>query len=113
MRWYGALVIEALRILIRGGIYLYPADRRPKYRSGWLRLVYQAHPVALLIEEAGGTATDGRDRILAKSAVDLHERTPLVFGSADKVARVGRYLDEFYDAERAPCSLPAACSGSR
>ncbi len=103
MRWYGALVIEVVRILVRGGVYLYPADRRPKYRSGSLRLVYEAQPVAMLIEEAGGAATDGHDRILDKSAADLHERTPLVFGSPDKVARVGRYLDEStYDAERAP-----------
>lgn len=101
-RWYGALVIEALRILIRGGVYLYPADRRPKHRSGSLRLVYEAHPIAMMIEEAGGAATDGRDRILTRSAEALHERTPFVFGSADKVARVGRYLDETYDAERAP-----------
>jgi fructose-1,6-bisphosphatase I len=103
MRWYGALVIEALRVLMRGGIYLYPADRRAKYRSGWLRTLYEAHPVALLMEEAGGSATDGSERILDKSAKDLHERTPLVFGSADKVARVGRYLNGLsYDAERAP-----------
>ncbi len=103
MRWYGALVIEALRILYRGGIYLYPADVRPKYRSGWLRLVYEAHPIAFLMEQAGGQATDGHDRILDKTASDLHERTPLVFGSADKVKRVGRYLKSFSrDAEREP-----------
>ena len=103
MRWYGALVIEALRVLMRGGIYLYPADHRAKYRSGWLRTVYEAHPVALLMEEAGGSATDGTVRILDRTATDLHERTPLVFGSADKVARVGRYLNGLsYDAERAP-----------
>lgn len=102
MRWYGALVVETLRILIRGGIYLYPADRRPKHRSGSLRLLYEAHPIAMMIEQAGGAATDGRDRILSKSAGDLHERTPFIFGSVDKVARLGRYLDESYDAERAP-----------
>ncbi len=103
MRWYGALVIEALRVLMRGGIYLYPADHRARYRSGWLRTVYEAHPVALLVEEAGGSATDGTERILEKAATGLHERTPLVFGSADKVARVGRYLNGLsYDAERAP-----------
>jgi fructose-1,6-bisphosphatase I len=56
----------------------------------------------MLVEEAGGAATDGRERILTRTADDLHERTPLVFGSVDKVARVGRYLDESYDAERAP-----------
>ena len=103
MRWYGALVIEALRVLMRGGIYLYPADHRAKYRSGWLRTVYEAHPIALLMEEASGSATDGTERILDRTAKGLHERTPLVFGSADKVARVGRYLNGLaYDAERAP-----------
>ena len=103
MRWYGALVIEAFRVLLRGGIYLYPADHRAEYRSGWLRTVYEAHPVALLMEEAGGSATDGSSRILDRSPAGLHERTPLVFGSADKVARVGRYLDGLsHDAERAP-----------
>jgi fructose-1,6-bisphosphatase I len=103
MRWYGALVIEALRILYGGGIYLYPADLRPAYRAGRLRLVYEAQPIAFLMEQAAGAATDGHDRILDKAASHLHERTPLVFGSADKVGRVGRYLKSpSHDAERAP-----------
>ncbi|MGO9557785.1 MAG: class 1 fructose-bisphosphatase [Acidimicrobiales bacterium] len=103
MRWYGALVIEALRILYRGGIYLYPADARPDRKSGSLRLLYEAHPIAFLMEQAGGAATDGHDRILDKAASSLHQRTPLFFGSADKVERVGRYLKSTsLDAERAP-----------
>lgn len=103
MRWYGALVVEALRILSGGGIYLYPADDRPAYRSGRLRLVYEAHPIAYLVEQAGGHATDGARRVLDKVASGLHARTPLVFGSADKVERLERYLKSLHaDAERHP-----------
>jgi fructose-1,6-bisphosphatase I len=103
MRWYGALVIEAFRILTDGGIYLYPADARPAYQSGRLRLVYEAHPIAYLMEQAGGRATDGEERILDKVAPHPHARTPLVFGSADKVERLGRYLKSLHaDAERHP-----------
>lgn len=103
MRWYGALVIEAFRILKDGGIYLYPADKRPERRSGRLHLVYEAHPIAYLIEQAGGRATDCEERILDKAAPHVHARTPLVFGSADKVDRFGRYLKSLHaDAERHP-----------
>ena len=103
MRWYGALCIEALRILKLGGVYLYPADNRPEHYEGRLRLVYEAHPVAMLVEQAGGAATDGHRRILEKEALSLHERTPFVFGSKDKVDRVTRYLEsERSDAERQP-----------
>lgn len=103
MRWYGALVIEAFRILRGGGIYLYPPDRRPEYRSGRMLLVYEAHPIAYLIEQAGGLATDSEERILDKAAPHVHARTPLVFGSADKVDRLGRYLKSLHaDAERHP-----------
>jgi fructose-1,6-bisphosphatase I len=103
MRWHGALVIEAFRILRSGGIYLYPEDDRPAYRSGRLRLVYEAHPIAYLMEQAGGRATDGETRILDKAAPQLHARTPLVFGSTDKVERLERYLKSLHaDAERHP-----------
>ena len=91
MRWIASLVAEALRILGRGGIFLYPADRRPGYGHGRLRLVYEAHPIALVMEQAGGAAIDGFTRILDLVPRDLHQRTPLIFGSADKVARVARY----------------------
>ncbi len=92
MRWLASLVAEAYRILLRGGIYLYPADARPAYQQGRLRLVYEANPISFLIEQAGGLATDGVDRILERSPVDLHEKTPFVFGSRGKVERVRRYL---------------------
>ena len=64
MRWIGSLVAESLRILVRGGVFLYPADARPGYREGRLRLLYEAHPMALVMEWAGGAATTGRRRIL-------------------------------------------------
>ncbi|MDE2357315.1 MAG: class 1 fructose-bisphosphatase [Alphaproteobacteria bacterium] len=91
MRWMGSLVAEAYRILQRGGIYLYPADTRPGFERGRLRLIYEANPVAFLCEQAGGAATDGLGPILDIVPETLHERVPLVFGSAEKVALVGRY----------------------
>jgi fructose-1,6-bisphosphatase I len=91
MRWIASLVAEAFRILKRGGIFLYPADRRPRYGQGRLRLVYEAHPLALIMTQAGGDASDGFNRILDLVPQDLHQRTALIFGSADKVERVRRY----------------------
>lgn len=91
MRWIASLVADTYRILMRGGVFLYPADRRPSYRHGRLRLVYEANPVALLVEQAGGAASDGVRRILDIEPEQLHQRIPLVFGSADKVERVRRY----------------------
>lgn len=91
MRWIASLVAEVYRILIRGGIFLYPADQRPGYEQGRLRLLYEANPIAFLIEQAGGAATDGVNRILEIAPQSVHQRIPLVFGSADKVARVARY----------------------
>jgi len=91
MRWIASLVAEAYRVLIRGGIFLYPRDQRPSYRAGRLRLVYEANPIAFLVEQAGGAATDGEHRILNLVPEALHSRTPLVFGSVDKVERVARY----------------------
>jgi fructose-1,6-bisphosphatase I len=87
-RWLGAVVSETFRVLLNGGIYLYPGDKRPGYHRGRLRLLYEANPIALLIEQAGGTATDGYSRILDLKPRDLHEHAPLIFGSTDKVTRV-------------------------
>lgn len=103
MRWFGALVADAYRILLRGGVFLYPDDGRAGYTKGRLRLVYEAQPIAMLFEQSGGAATDGSRRILELTAGHLHARTPLVFGSADKVARVARYRELVgNDPERAP-----------
>ena len=92
MRWLASLVAEAYRILTRGGIFLYPADRRPGYSDGRIRLLYEANPIAFLVEQAGGAATNGTDNILELTPTELHQRVPLVFGSQTKVDRVRRYL---------------------
>ncbi len=88
MRWVGSLVAESLRILVRGGVFLYPADARPGYREGRLRLLYEAHPMALVMEWAGGAATTGRRRILELSAKSPHQRVPLIMGSTQAVCDV-------------------------
>lgn len=91
MRWIASLVAEAYRILIRGGVFLYPRDMRKGYAKGRLRLVYEANPIAFVMEQAGGAATEGSSRILDLEPGDIHQRTPLVFGSAKEVAKFGRY----------------------
>ena len=91
MRWVGSLVADGWRIFRRGGVFLYPADARPGYDSGRLRLVYEANPVAFLIEAAGGKATDGMNAILDQVPASLHERVPLVFGSANEVDEITGY----------------------
>jgi len=92
MRWIAAAVGDLHRILRRGGVFLYPADKRPGYDAGFLRLLYEAFPIAFLIEQAGGAATDGCIPILDLSANQLHMRVPLVFGSRAEVATLGTYL---------------------
>lgn len=101
MRWIASLVAETHRIIMRGGIFLYPADSRKGYEKGRLRHLYECAPIAFLVEQAGGAATDGCDRILTKRPEGLHARTPFVFGSAGKVARVAAYHD-LPEAEVAP-----------
>ncbi|MGL9622888.1 class 1 fructose-bisphosphatase [Bradyrhizobium sp. U531] len=88
MRWIGSLVAEAYRILTRGGVFLYPSDARPGYGDGRLRLVYEAHPMAFIMEQAGGAASTGRERILDLAARSLHQRVPLIMGSSNEVRRV-------------------------
>ncbi|MFB2533319.1 class 1 fructose-bisphosphatase [Paracoccus sp. p4-l81] len=93
MRWIASLVAETHRILTRGGVFLYPGDSRKGYERGRLRHIYECAPIAMLVEQAGGQATDGCDRILGNTPDRLHARTPFVFGSAEKVARVAAYHD--------------------
>ncbi|MCP5036096.1 MAG: class 1 fructose-bisphosphatase [Rhodobacteraceae bacterium] len=93
MRWVASLVAETHRIITRGGIFLYPGDDRPTYERGRLRMVYECAPIAFLIEQAGGKATDGHDRIMSQQADELHARTPFVFGTSEKVDRVSAYQD--------------------
>ena len=91
MRWIGSLVADANRILMRGGLFMYPADDRKGYEAGRLRILYEAHPVAFVIEQAGGLATNGTKRILDLTQETLHERVPFVFGSVDMVEQVADY----------------------
>lgn len=88
MRWIGSLVAEVYRILTRGGVFLYPSDARAGYDNGRLRLTYEAHPMAMIVEQAGGSASTGRERILDLTAQNLHQRVPLVMGSSNEVRRV-------------------------
>ena len=92
MRWIAAAVGDLHRILRRGGLFMYPGDTRPGYEEGFLRLAYEAFPIAYLIEQAGGTATDGQSAILDLSPAHLHDRVPLIFGSRDEVATLCDYL---------------------
>ena len=84
MRWVGSLVADASRIFNRGGIFLYPSDIREKYKNGRLRLTYEANPIAFLVEQANGEATDGHKNILNLEVKELHQRSPLIFGSKEK-----------------------------
>lgn len=93
MRWVASLVAEAHRILSRGGVFLYPRDDRKGYANGRLRYLYECAPIAFVITKAGGGATDGVDPILPMVPATLHQRTPLVFGSIEKVARITAYHD--------------------
>jgi fructose-1,6-bisphosphatase I len=105
MRWIGSLVAESLRILVRGGVFLYPADARPGYREGRLRLLYEAHPMALIMEWAGGAATTGRRRILELSARMPHQRVPLIMGSSRgvrDVAAIHEGIEPMFDNSDAP-----------
>ena len=85
MRWNGSLVADAFRIFRRGGIFLYPEDSRKNYENGRLRLVYEANPIAFLVEQAEGRATNGKTDILDITPTSFHMRVPLIFGSADEV----------------------------
>lgn len=95
MRWVASLVAETFRILTRGGIFMYPKDNKDPTRTGRLRLMYEANPIAFLVEQAGGVATTGRERVMEVVPTDLHQRVPLIFGSRNEVERVSGYHEEY------------------
>ena len=82
----GSLVADFHRTMLKGGVFFYPEDS--KHPRGKLRLMYEANPLAFLAEQAGGKAIDGKNRILEKTPTAIHERTPLIIGSADDVDQV-------------------------
>jgi fructose-1,6-bisphosphatase I len=94
MRWIASMVADVHRILNRGGIFMYPADVRDPSKPGKLRLMYEANPMAFIVEQAGGMATDGRHRILDIQPTTLHQRVPVFLGSRDEVAVVTGYHHE-------------------
>ena len=96
MRWIASLVAEGHRIMMRGGIFLYPGDRRPAYRSGRLRLAYECNPIAFLVEQAGGATSTGAGRVLEVEPTDIHQRVPLIFGSRKEVELVTHYYRDVH-----------------
>src|SRR5690606_16413793 len=98
MRWIASMVADVHRILTRGGIFMYPRDERPSARQGKLRLMYEANPMSFIVEQAGGAAIDGTQRILEAQPTKLHERIGVILGSKNEVERVQRYHLE--DAEK-------------
>jgi fructose-1,6-bisphosphatase I len=91
-RYVGSLVADFHRNLLYGGIFLYPPDNKNK--NGKLRLMYEANPLAFLVEQAGGLAIDGKSRILDIQPTSLHQRTPLIIGSKEDVLMAKKFLDE-------------------
>jgi fructose-1,6-bisphosphatase I/sedoheptulose-1,7-bisphosphatase len=91
MRWVASLVAEAHRILLRGGVFLYPRDDRANARNGKLRLLYEANPIGFLIEQAGGRASSGDGPILEVQPESVHQRTGFIFGSRPEVERIESY----------------------
>jgi fructose-1,6-bisphosphatase I/sedoheptulose-1,7-bisphosphatase len=91
MRWVASLVAELHRILMRGGVFLYPRDTKEVNKNGRVRLLYEANPVGFLVEQAGGRASTGYQRILDVAPEALHQRIGLIFGSANEVERIEQY----------------------
>jgi fructose-1,6-bisphosphatase I len=91
MRWVASMVADVFRILARGGIFLYPRDTRDPDKPGRLRLMYEANPMAMIVEQAGGAASTGHARILDVQPTGLHQRVPVMLGSRNEVARVVGY----------------------
>ena len=91
MRWVASMVADVHRILTRGGIFTYPIDAKCRDKGGRLRLMYEANPMALLVEQAGGAASTGRGRILDVAPTQLHQRVPVFLGSKNEVENAERY----------------------
>ncbi len=91
MRWVAAMVADVHRILLRGGVFLYPQDAREVSRFGKLRLLYEANPMSMLVEQAGGMSSTGHQRVLEIQPHALHQRTPVMLGSREEVERLENY----------------------
>jgi len=94
MRWIASMVADVHRILTRGGVFMYPWDQREPHKAGKLRLMYEANPMAFIVEQAGGAATNAKQRILDLQPTALHERVSVILGSKNEVERVTAYHRE-------------------
>lgn len=99
MRWIASLVAETHRILMRGGVFMYPRDRKDLTRHGRLRLLYEANPIGFIVEQAGGRASTGRGPVLEVVPESLHQRIGFVFGARAEVERIEHYHREYNDFE--------------
>ncbi len=103
MRWIASLVAETHRILMRGGVFMYPRDNKDPAKHGRLRLLYEANPISMLIEQAGGQASTGRKRMLEVQPESLHQRIGFIFGSSEEVSRIeGYHHEEPQDTYKSP-----------
>jgi fructose-1,6-bisphosphatase I len=93
MRWIASMVADVHRILTRGGVFMYPWDKREPHKAGKLRLMYEANPMSWLIEQAGGAATNGQQRILDIHPEQLHQRVSVLLGSKNEVERLTQYYE--------------------
>jgi fructose-1,6-bisphosphatase I / sedoheptulose-1,7-bisphosphatase len=108
MRWIASMVAEAHRILMRGGVFMYPRDSKDPARPGRLRLLYEANPIGFLMEQAGGRASTGRQPMLSVPPASLHQRIGLIFGSRNEVERI-----ENYHRDPMPTEPPPPLFGER
>lgn len=95
MRWIASMVADVHRILMRGGVYLYPKDNKMPLKAGRLRLLYELNPMSWIIEQAGGKSSTGRERVLEIMPTEIHQRAPIIIGSKKEVERVVRYYQAF------------------
>ena len=95
MRWVASMVADVHRILMRGGVYLYPYDNKQPTKAGRLRLLYEANPMSFIVEQAGGKSSTGRKRILDIKPDEIHQRVPVIMGSRLEVSLIELYHSEF------------------
>jgi len=100
------MVAEVHRILLRGGLFMYPRDTKDPGKPGRLRLMYEASPMAMIVEQAGGAASTGRERLLDLRPGSLHQRVPVILGSRHEVERLTRYHGEHDRGEDQPFAAP-------
>ena len=106
MRWAGTMVADIHRLLMRGGVFLYPSDTRDPTQPGRLSLLHKANPMAMIVEQAGGLATTGYERIGTIRPACLHQQTPVILGSRQEIERIERYHTEHLNGEDKPFSSP-------